>query len=659
MENEELIQLIKKAQSGDTEVFEQIFQSYYDKVFYFALKTVQDRDLACDITQETFLEVISTIQNLREPGAFGTWILRIAYHQCTRYFKKRKDEVADENEDESSVFDTVPEESVDANPDSAYEQEELSQIVHDLVDDLSETQRSAVMLYYFEELSVSQIASIQGVSDGTVKSRLNYSRKALQKAVTAYEKKTGIRLHTISFLPLFMLYFKDGKALSHAESAALWKAVESSAGKLLSPGTEKTAAAQAAKSAAGKAAGKTAKATAVKVIAGTLAAGGIVAGSVALIHKSKPVEPAVPETTVCAETVTPETTVCTETAAPETTQPAPVPLYESEDTFVYGSALNYQGQIQDIHLGSWVIAELEDGSYQRLDKEEKNPLGSVGTDFFTSDCCFGYTASDGNIHVMSVRTGTEYVFQKPTGKILACQEFGRQIEIISFDGSKIYYSKTTGDGGITEAPVVFKAVTSYDALLPETFDTFRDVYANNNRFDWVEPFYTGGSSLCLITQEGDVISWCMSGGSLPDPDGNAVLIDKVAFDHISGDIFSSAHSGIGETPLYTKDGDDSHLYGICSMPQTHETQYALPQGYGLSDIEKFWNGYVHLYRMNDGNIYVQQALCSPDTMPELDTQLTELWKGGHIVKMDVCGSCVVFLADDNCVYVKTYPRTTF
>ena len=47
------------------------------------------------------------------------------------------------------------------------------------------------MMYYFDEMSVKQIAEIQGVSEGTVKSRLNYARKAIKKSVESYEKKNN------------------------------------------------------------------------------------------------------------------------------------------------------------------------------------------------------------------------------------------------------------------------------------------------------------------------------------------------------------------------------------------------------------------------------------------------------------------------------------
>ena len=91
MERDLLISLVIRAQKGDSTAMDELFAAFYNDVYYFALKTLKDSDTACDITQETFLEIINTIGNLKEPAAFVTWMKQITYHQCTRYFKKKKD----------------------------------------------------------------------------------------------------------------------------------------------------------------------------------------------------------------------------------------------------------------------------------------------------------------------------------------------------------------------------------------------------------------------------------------------------------------------------------------------------------------------------------------------------------------------------------------
>ena len=91
MEKEKLVQTVKLAQKGDSDALNELFNAFYNDVYYFALKNVKDEDLACDITQETFVEIIDTLGKLKEPAAFITWMKQITYHQCTRYFKKKKE----------------------------------------------------------------------------------------------------------------------------------------------------------------------------------------------------------------------------------------------------------------------------------------------------------------------------------------------------------------------------------------------------------------------------------------------------------------------------------------------------------------------------------------------------------------------------------------
>ena len=227
MEKEIMIRLVQKAQAGDHKALEKLFDGFYNDVYYFALKTLQDQELACDITQETFLQVIQSIGQLQEPAAFPGWLKQIAYHQCTGYFKKKKEALVEEDEDGNTVFDRLEDEG--ELPQEILEQEEFRQTILSMVEQLTEEQRTAVMLYYYDEMSVAEIAEIQGVSTGTVKSRLNYARKSLKNSVESYEKKHGIKLRCVGFLPLIMLLF--GKEVMPAKAVKTVRGAVSAAAK--------------------------------------------------------------------------------------------------------------------------------------------------------------------------------------------------------------------------------------------------------------------------------------------------------------------------------------------------------------------------------------------------------------------------------------------
>ena len=229
MDKNALVALVQRAQHKDSQALEELFSQYYNDVYYFALKTLKDSDLACDITQETFLEVVKTIDKLKEPAAFEKWIRMVTYHQCTRYFKKKKDVLVTEDEDGNTLFDELVDDDENVVPQQEYENEEFQSTIMGMIDELSEQQRSAVMLYYFDELSISEIAQIQGVSEGTVKSRLNYARKSIKKSVESYEEKHNVKLHGIPFLPLFKLGFGATESLTGANLLAVKTAVAQAA----------------------------------------------------------------------------------------------------------------------------------------------------------------------------------------------------------------------------------------------------------------------------------------------------------------------------------------------------------------------------------------------------------------------------------------------
>ena len=273
MEREKLIALVTAVQNGQDGAAGELYDAFYDDIYYHILKTVdKDPELAADLTQDTFMEILETIHKLEEPLAFVTWSKQIAYHKCTAYFRKRRDILLDEQEDGYSAFDTLEEDRAEFIPDEALDKEDFKETIRAMISELPEEQRSALLLRYFNEVSVKEIAQIQGVTEGTVKSRLNYARKAIKTAVEAYEKKYDIRLHCAGVVPMLLWFFRayrraQGVAVTVGSATAVFAAGETAA----AVGT-----AAAGTAAAGTAA-KTGIIGSIKAFAQTLA-GKVVAG---------------------------------------------------------------------------------------------------------------------------------------------------------------------------------------------------------------------------------------------------------------------------------------------------------------------------------------------------------------------------------------------
>lgn len=290
MNKEALTPLVVKAQAKDPQALSDLMSACYETLYYYAYNEVKDYDLAADITQESCIEIMSTLESLRKPEAFLSWAGRIVSHKCSRHYRQVKNEVSlTENEDGETILDRLPDNSRGSLPEQVQEDKEFKKIMWEMLDSLPPEQRQALLLYYVEDFSVGQIAEMQDVPAGTVKSRLNYGRKAVISKVDAYEKKTGTKLHSLAPLPL-LLYF-----LFQESKAAAAKSAGASMGKVL-----------AGISAAGTAGGGAATAAGVgigaKIIAGVAAAAVALTSAAVVLPKLLPEKPPVQqEAYLCAE----------------------------------------------------------------------------------------------------------------------------------------------------------------------------------------------------------------------------------------------------------------------------------------------------------------------------------------------------------------------
>ncbi len=272
MNTERITNLITKAQKGDIDARNQLVSETYNEIYFYVLKTVKDENVAMDVTQDTFLEIMSTLNSLREPKAFPLWARRIAYHKSALHFRKNKEVFVEENEDGETIFDQLPDESEGALPEQVAEDKEFRGTIMGMINNLSPEQRSALLLYYYEKMSVKDIAEIQDTTENTVKSRLSYARKAIKGKVEEYEERTGTKLHSIAIIPL-LLRFVFGSEKSAMPALSVPATVTTAAG------ASAAGASAAGASAAGASAATAVGATAAK--AGIPLAAKIAAGVVA------------------------------------------------------------------------------------------------------------------------------------------------------------------------------------------------------------------------------------------------------------------------------------------------------------------------------------------------------------------------------------------
>lgn len=199
--------IVKRAKNGDEVAFTEIFNAYNNKIYYFAMNHVKSSQDAEDIVQNTFTEVFKSISALSDETVFKSWLYTIAKRQIVKLYQKTERTPGVHAEDIDVIADGLWDNS-EFLPENILQTEEMKNAVAELIRSLPEAQKTAVLLYYYEEMSIKEIAEIQECSVGTVKSRLNYARKYI-KAEIEKRRKKGNYVIGVAPLPLLTLLLRE------------------------------------------------------------------------------------------------------------------------------------------------------------------------------------------------------------------------------------------------------------------------------------------------------------------------------------------------------------------------------------------------------------------------------------------------------------------
>ncbi len=170
------------AQQGDTEAFSELVDAYQVAVYNLCYRMLGDPYEAEDAAQETFLRAYKALKTFDRKRSFSTWLLSIAAHYCIDQLRrKRMNKTYFEDSEYLEIPDPGP------NPEASFSESEQQKRIRSLLDVLSETDRAAVIMFYWYEFSYEEIANALGLSSSAVKSRMHRAR--LQLANTWKDQK--------------------------------------------------------------------------------------------------------------------------------------------------------------------------------------------------------------------------------------------------------------------------------------------------------------------------------------------------------------------------------------------------------------------------------------------------------------------------------------
>ena len=175
--------LVRKIlKNGNINSFELLVSEHTEHMYRIAYRVFGNPHDASDMTQEALLKAYRSLENFKFDSKFSTWLYRITMNTCIDEYRRRSKRNADVSID--SLFEE--DFGVSNSPQDILERNETANMVREAIDRLSEEHKRVVILRDIEGMSYAQIAEIEGVSEGTVKSRISRARAELRKTL---EKK--------------------------------------------------------------------------------------------------------------------------------------------------------------------------------------------------------------------------------------------------------------------------------------------------------------------------------------------------------------------------------------------------------------------------------------------------------------------------------------
>jgi RNA polymerase sigma factor (sigma-70 family) len=193
---------IENAQRGDEKALNRLVSLWYKRIYNYVHKYHADHDVASDLAQKTFIQMFKHISKLKEVDRFKPWLYRIATNLCfqeSRQMKRSKTVSINEHGGDDEVkgkMQVVEAKGNFFNPERNFQQGELEGVLLAALNELSEDQRSVVIMKEYEGLKFTEIAEAMDTSENTVKTwmyrglknlKVSLERKNITKETVHYE----------------------------------------------------------------------------------------------------------------------------------------------------------------------------------------------------------------------------------------------------------------------------------------------------------------------------------------------------------------------------------------------------------------------------------------------------------------------------------------
>lgn len=192
--------------------FEELYTETNQMVYYTALSILKNEADAQDIMQNSYISAFTKLDQLNDDSSFVPWLKKIVVNNCINMLNKKKPDLFSTEEEENFVLNSIIEQKEDFLPEEYMIQETKRRQVMDIINNLPDQQRTTIILFYYDELSVKEIAEVMKCGESTVTSRISYAKKSIKREVELLEKK-GDKIYTVGPIPLLTkLFTEDAKS---------------------------------------------------------------------------------------------------------------------------------------------------------------------------------------------------------------------------------------------------------------------------------------------------------------------------------------------------------------------------------------------------------------------------------------------------------------
>ena len=180
-------QLIRRVCGGEPEAFEELVRPYERMVYLTAISILRNQADAEEVAQDAVLKAFSKLSSFRGECKFSTWLVQITYNEARMRLRKDRRHLYEslDEQQKDPEGDYWPRDFADWRPipSESLEEDETRQALQDAINSLSSTYREIVVLRDVQNLSIKDAATILGLSEATVKTRLHRARLLLRDAL--------------------------------------------------------------------------------------------------------------------------------------------------------------------------------------------------------------------------------------------------------------------------------------------------------------------------------------------------------------------------------------------------------------------------------------------------------------------------------------------